>query len=312
VNALLDAIGKPVDEAVNVLARLAGRDLTARVSGDHRGDFARMARAIDAAAAALEDALAGVADAAEHVSTASSQIASSSQAVASGASQQASSLEETSGSLESIASVARVASENAQQAVALASGARRHAEDGAAAMEQMTGAMKRIKASAQGTAQIIRDINEIAFQTNLLALNAAVEAARAGAAGRGFAVVAEEVRSLALRSKEAANRTESLIRESVDQAGEGEATAAGVSAKLSEIVAAVHKVSTLVGDMAAASREQAQGVEQINAAVAQVDEVTQQNAASSEESSAAAQELATHSDRLATMVRSFRIDRVTA
>ena len=311
VNALLDAMGKPIDEAVTTLDRLAQRDLTARVAGEHRGEFAKMKEAINAAAAALESAIGQVAEAVEQVSSASAQIASSSQAVAAGASEQAASLEETSSSLESMASTTRLAADNAQQANSLASTTRSSAQGGAAAMEQMSGAMGKVKASAESTSQIIKDINEIAFQTNLLALNAAVEAARAGEAGRGFAVVAEEVRSLALRSKEAANKTEALIRESVKQAGEGETTAKHVSGKLAEIVSAAQKVSDLVAEMAASSKEQANGIEQVNKAVSEMDKVTQQNAASSEESSSAAQELTSQAEQLAAMVRDFRVGRVS-
>ncbi len=308
VNALLDTIKKPIDEAAAVLARLAQRDLTARVEGEYQGEFARIKEAINTAGGALHEAIAQVAQTVEQVSSASTQIASSSQAVASGASEQAGALEETSSSLESMASTTRQASDNAQQANALAGTARSAAQDGAAAMEQMMGAMGNIKASAEGTSQIIKDINEIAFQTNLLALNAAVEAARAGEAGRGFAVVAEEVRSLALRSKEAANKTDALIRDSVKQAGEGEATAGRVHGKLTEILSAAQKVSDIVAEMAASSKEQAQGIDKVNKAVGEMDKVTQQNAASSEESSSAAQELSGQSEELAAMVGSFKIE----
>jgi methyl-accepting chemotaxis protein len=176
-------------------------------------------------------------------------------------------------------------------------------------MEQMSGAMSKIRASAESTSQIIKDINEIAFQTNLLALNAAVEAARAGEAGRGFAVVAEEVRSLALRSKEAANKTEALIRESVKQAGEGESTSRHVSGKLGEIVGVIGKVNDIVAEIAASAREQATGIEQVTKAVDQMDQVVQQNAANSEEASSSAQELSGQAEELAATVGAFQLDR---
>jgi methyl-accepting chemotaxis protein len=229
--------------------------------------------------------------------------------VAQGASEQAAALEETASSLSSMESMTRQASESAQQASTLAGTARAAATEGAAAMEQMSGAMAKIRVSAQGTSQIIKDINEIAFQTNLLALNAAVEAARAGEAGRGFAVVAEEVRSLALRSKEAANKTEELIRESVRQAGEGETTSRHVSQKLGEIVGVIGKVNDIVAEIAGSAQEQAAGIAQISRAVGQMDQVTQQNAASSEETSSSAQELAGQSEELTSMVGSFQIER---
>jgi len=211
-----------------------------------------------------------------------------------------------------MAAMTRQAADSAAQASTLASGTQASAQAGATVMAQMSGAMTKIRASAEGTSQIIKDISEIAFQTNLLALNAAVEAARAGEAGRGFAVVAEEVRSLALRAKEAAVKTEELIKESVKQAGEGESTAKQVNDKLSEILGAAQKVSDIVTEIAASAKEQAHGIEQVNKAVGEMDKVTQQNAASSEESSSAAEELNSQSEELAAMVGSFRIQRASS
>jgi methyl-accepting chemotaxis protein len=309
VNGTLDALLAPIEEAGQVLDALARRDLRARMTGEYRGEHARIKDALNTTAQALNEAMGQVASAAEQVASASGQIASSSQAVAQGASEQAAALEETASSLSSMESMTRQASESAQQASTLAGTARSAATEGAAAMEQMSGAMAKIRVSAQGTSQIIKDINEIAFQTNLLALNAAVEAARAGEAGRGFAVVAEEVRSLALRSKEAANKTEELIRESVRQAGEGETTSRHVSLKLGEIVSVIGKVNDIVAEIAGAAQEQAAGIAQISRAVGQMDQVTQQNAASSEETSSSAQELAGQSEELTGMVGSFQIER---
>ena len=306
-NGTLDAVLSPIDAAAKVLERLAERDFRARVQGAYQGDHAKMTNALNATAEALHGALARVAETVEQVHSASAQIAATSHAVASGASEQASSLEETGASLESMLSVTQHAAENAQEASGLAGAARGAATEGTAAMDQMMSAMKKIKASAQGTSQIIKDINEIAFQTNLLALNAAVEAARAGEAGRGFAVVAEEVRSLALRSKEAASKTEELIRQSVKEAGEGEVTAERVNAKLSEIVGSVSKVTDIVTEISAGAREQAAGIEQVNKAIGQMNTVTQQNAASSEESSSAAAELSSQAEQLAAMVSEFQL-----
>ncbi|MFT3912717.1 MAG: methyl-accepting chemotaxis protein [Anaeromyxobacteraceae bacterium] len=235
VNRTLDAVIAPVNDAVKVLEQLSKRDLRARVSGDYQGDHARIKEAVNATGEALHEALQQVAAAVDQVSSAATQIAASSQAVASGASEQASSLQETGASVESLAERTKHSADSAQQANLLAQNARTAAADGSQAVDQMQGVMNRIKASAEGTSQIIKDVSDIAFQTNLLALNAAVEAARAGEAGRGFAVVAEEVRSLALRAKEAATKTEELIRQSVKEAGEGETTAKHVSAKLGEI-----------------------------------------------------------------------------
>jgi methyl-accepting chemotaxis protein len=174
-------------------------------------------------------------------------------------------------------------------------------------MGQMTEAMNKIRAAAEGTAAIIRDINEIAFQTNLLALNAAVEAGRAGEAGRGFAVVAEEVRNLALRSKEAAKKTETLIGQSLDLTAQGEQISARVNATLSQTVSAVGNVTEIVAEIARASQEQATGIEQSNRAVSQMDQVTQQAAANSEETSSAAEELAAQAQELASLVGQFQL-----
>jgi methyl-accepting chemotaxis protein len=309
VNQTLDAMLAPITEAAQVLDRLARRDLRARVGGHFQGDHARIKESVNATATALHDALAQVAEAVEQVSSASQQIAASSQAVASGASEQAASLQQTTASIESVSSVTKHAADSALQANALAGAARAAATDGAAVVEQMQGAMVKIRASAEGTSQIIRDINDIAFQTNLLALNAAVEAARAGEAGRGFAVVAEEVRSLALRAKEAATKTEGLIREAVKQAGEGEATAKQVAGKLGEIVTGIGKVGAIVSEISAAARAQSSGIDEVTSAVAEMDKVTQQNAASAEESSSAASELNGQAEELAAMVGAFQLDR---
>ena len=308
VNETLDALTRPIEEATEVMVRLSERDLTARVEGAYRGDHARIAEALNATAGSLHDALDQVVQSADQIRAASSQIASSSEAVASGASEQASALEETGSSLESVSTVTRQAAASAQEAERLARGAKGAATLGSTAMDEMKNAMARIKASAEGTSQIIKDINEIAFQTNLLALNAAVEAARAGEAGRGFAVVAEEVRSLALRSKEAAQHTEALIRESVKQTGEGEVISREVGEKLAEILSSVTKVSERVGEIKASSAEQASGIEQLGHGAAEMDRVTQANAAHSEDSSSAATELAAQAQTLAELVGGFRIE----
>ncbi|HYG66950.1 MAG TPA: methyl-accepting chemotaxis protein, partial [Anaeromyxobacteraceae bacterium] len=176
------------------------------------------------------------------------------------------------------------------------------------AADQLQAAMAEVKKSSEATSAIIRDVTEIAFQTNLLALNAAVEAARAGDAGRGFAVVAEEVRNLALRAKEAAARTEGLIKQSVRHAADGETAATEVIAKLSSIVQGVAKVTDIVTEIAGGAKEQAAGITQVTAAIAEMDKVTQQNAASAEESSSAAAELSGQADRLAALVAAFRLE----
>jgi len=307
VNTTLDALLAPVQEAGAVLGRLAERDLAARMTGRYPGDHARTQEAVNATGEALQQALAQVASAVAQVSSAAQQIATVSQAVASGASQQAATLTQTGASIESVGAISRQAAESAQKASGLARAARASATEGNTAVERMEGAMQRVRASAESTSQIIRDINDIAFQTNLLALNAAVEAARAGEAGRGFAVVAEEVRSLAMRAKEAANKTEALIRQSVQSAADGQGTAHEVAGKLGEILASVGQVSEIVSEITAASQAQTSGLGQVTAAVAEMDKVTQQNAASAEQSSSAASELNAQAEELHAMVATFHL-----
>ena len=233
---------------------------------------------------------------AQQVTSASSQVSSASQSLAEGATEQAAGLEETSSSLEEMSSMTKQNADNAQQANTLASEARKAAGEGTEAMERMSTAIEDIQKSSDETAKIIKVIDEIAFQTNLLALNAAVEAARAGEAGKGFAVVAEEVRNLAMRSAEAAKNTSSMIEASVKNANNGVDIATEVGKALNEIVGSIGKTSDLVGEIAAASQEQAQGIDQVNTAVTQMDKVTQQNAANAEESASASEELSAQAE----------------
>ncbi len=309
VNQTLDAVITPVMDATNALEALARYDMRFRITGDYQGDHARIKDALNGTARTLHDALIQVADSVEQVAEASQQIAASSQAVSQGASQQASGLEETSSSLEQMAGMTKQNADNTIQARALAQTTKEAAEKGGQAMTRMTDAMEKIRAASEGTAQIIKDINELAFQTNLLALNAAVEAARAGEAGRGFAVVAEEVRNLALRSKEAAKKTEDLIKVAVGHSENGRVITNEVASGLIEIVTAAAKVNDIVNEIAVASQEQSRGIEQVNTAVAEMDKVVQTAASNAEESSSAAEELASQSEELAGLIQRFELDR---
>ena len=225
------------------------------------------------------------------VGGAAGQMSGTSLAVAEGASEQASSLEETSASLEEMASLTKRNAENCQKANELARHAREAADQGVGDMQGMATAMADIKTSSDDIAKIIKTIDEIAFQTNILALNAAVEAARAGEAGMGFAVVADEVRNLAERSAQAAKETAAKIEGAIGKAAQGVNFSRKVEETLNVIVTKVRLVDELTTDVASASREQTQGIAQINSAVGQMDKVTQANAASAEECAAAAQEL---------------------
>ncbi len=241
------------------------------------------------------------------VAAASGQVSSSSQSLAQGASEQAASLEETTSAIEEMSSMTKKNAETAQQAATLAAETKSTADKGNQAMQKMGVAIAEIQKSAAETAKIIKVIDEIAFQTNLLALNAAVEAARAGESGKGFAVVAEEVRNLAMRSAEAAKNTSAMIEESVQNSRNGVAISTEVATTLEAITGAATKVSALIGEIAAASREQAQGISQINNAVSQMDKVTQANAASAEESASAAEELSGQAVQLTSIVRELSV-----
>ncbi len=228
--------------------------------------------------------------------TLSAQLNSSSERLASLSSEQASSLEETSSSLVEMAASTRQNADKAKQSNDLAGEARGKAAYGNETMLRLTQAMTSVNEAAEQTNKIIKVIEEIAFQTNLLALNAAVEAARAGEHGKGFAVVADEVRNLAQRAAQAAAQTGQLIGDTVNRVQEGTKTSKDVETALSEIVDVATRVSVLVADIATSSAEQTRGVDQINTAMTQLEQITQQNAAGAEESSAAAHELNTCSE----------------
>jgi methyl-accepting chemotaxis protein len=236
--------------------------------------------------------------ASDQMSTASNQISSASRQLAEGTSEQAAAIEETSSSLEEMASMVKQNAENAErcrikmeEAETIVGNVNKH-------MAGMTEAIGKIKGSSEETVKIIRTIDEIAFQTNLLALNAAVEAARAGEAGAGFAVVADEVRSLALRAAAAAKTTSEMIENTVKAVRDGSGLTQLTQEAFQKNVEISTKVGELVGEIAAASQEQAQGIEQINRAVSEMDRVIQQNASSSEESAAASEEMSAQAEQV--------------
>jgi len=307
LNATLDAMTQPIGEASEVLAKVADRDLTARMTGDFRGDFARIKDSLNRAVENLEESLSQVSTGAEQVASAATQISSGSQNMAQGSSEQASSLQEVTASLEEVNSMATQNASNAREVEATTVSARDSALKGLNSMKRLSDAIGRIKSSSDETARIVKTIDEIAFQTNLLALNAAVEAARAGDAGKGFAVVAEEVRNLAMRSAEAAKSTSDLIAESVNNSNEGVSINTEVLKHLEEIHQQVDRVSESVREIAAASDQQKDGVHQVHATVEQLNQVTQSTAANAEESASVAEELSSQSATLSDLVLRFQI-----
>jgi methyl-accepting chemotaxis protein len=242
---------------------------------------------------------------ADQTASAAGQVSSASQSLAEGASEQAASLEETSSSLEEMSSMTIRNTETAEKVKGLATQARQAGDTGAADMKDMIVAMDAIKTSSADIAKIIKTIDEIAFQTNILALNAAVEAARAGEAGMGFAVVADEVRNLAQRCAQAAKETAAKIEDAVQKSANGAEISTKVAKSLEEIIGKARQVDELAGEVAAASKEQSQGIVQVGKAVTEMDKVTQANAANAEESASAAEELNAQADSLKDAVQNL-------
>jgi len=268
-----------IDDGGRVLNATANKDLTQRLKREYKGAFDKMKNDINTVVSNLDEA--------------NGQISINAQNLAEGSNEQASSLEEVSASLEEMSSMTKLNADNSNQAKLLATEARAAADEGDASMKRMAEAINQIKASADNTAKIVKSIDDIAFQTNLLALNAAVEAARAGDAGKGFAVVAGEVRNLAMRSAEAAKNTANMIDESVKNADDGVKITEEVARSLGLIVTRIVKVGDLIVDIATASNEQAQGIEQVNVAIAQMSHVTQN--------------LSKQAQELAEMVNAFKL-----
>ncbi len=306
------AIAGPLAQAVELARAVARGDLSRTLAASGRDEVAQLTRALGEMVERLRAVVGEVRNGVEQVSTASSQIATGNIDLSQRTEEQASNLQQTAASMEELTSTVRQNADNARAASQLASGATAVAAQGGEVVAQVVGTMQQITGSSRQIADIIGVIDGIAFQTNILALNAAVEAARAGEQGRGFAVVAGEVRSLAQRSAQAAREIKRLIQASVETVDSGAQLVGQAGRTMDEIVQQVRRVNDLVGEISSASVEQSRGIEQVGHAVAQLDQVTQQNAALVEESAAAADSMRQQAARLADTVAVFKIHAMPA
>lgn len=308
IGALADSFGKMLDSLkykARIIEQIANGDLSVKV--EKASDKDGLGQSLIEMNSSLNDLLGQVAVAVDQVSTGSSQVSQAGQALSQGAAEQASSLEEISSSLNEINSQSSQNAESAAEANAVAKTASETAENGNEKMRELLSAMERINASSDEIQKVVKVIDDIAFQINLLALNANVEAARAGKYGKGFAVVADEVRNLAVRSAEAVKETTGMVEETNKNVSDGIASAKQTAEQLEQILGGSTKVADFLGEIALASKEQAQGVEQINGGLEQIDQVTQSNTASAEESASAAEELAAQAEQLKAMIARFKL-----
>jgi len=309
---LIRGITGAIAEALRLARSVAEGDLTQTIRIDSGDEIGQLLQALARMNASLSGIVTQVRAGTDTIGTASQQIAAGNQDLSSRTEQQASSLEETAASMEELTSAVKQNADNARQANALAQAASGVASRGGEVITQVVDTMGGINASSRKIAEIIGVIDGIAFQTNILALNAAVEAARAGEQGRGFAVVAGEVRNLAQRSASAAREIKALIQDSVQRVDAGGRLVEHAGDTMREIVASVQRVTDIMGEITSASAEQTTGIEQVNVAVVQMDQVTQQNAALVEEAAAAAEAMQDQAQRLAEAVSVFRTAQAVA
>ena len=300
-------VSRPLRHAEAAAEQIAGGDLTVHLDTTSQDEIGRLLHALNHISDNLSKVVGQVRNSAGQIATASGEIASGNLDLSSRTEQQASSLEETAASMEELSSTVRQNVENVHQASSLAQTSSTLAAQGGAAVAQVTSTMEAIRASSGKITDIIGVIDGIAFQTNILALNAAVEAARAGEQGRGFAVVATEVRTLAQRSSAAAKDIKDLIVASSSTVDLGHQQVSQAGTTIDKVVDSVHKVSALMAEVAQASEEQRSGIDQVNQAIAQMDQVTQQNAALVEEAAAAADALQEQAQELNQVVGVFKL-----
>ncbi|MGE8669093.1 MAG: methyl-accepting chemotaxis protein [Achromobacter mucicolens] len=304
---LTRSITRPLSDAVRVARTVAANDLTSTIVVRSRDEIGQLMMALESMNANLAATVARIRTGVDSIASASGEIAAGNTDLSSRTEQQAASLEETAASMEQLSSTVKQNADSAKQANQLAAAASETASRGGATVSEVVSTMNAISASSVKISDIVSVIDGIAFQTNILALNAAVEAARAGEQGKGFAVVAAEVRTLAQRSAQAAKEIKVLIEDTVQKIGQGSGSAERAGATMQEIVSSVQRVTDIMGEIAAASAEQADGIEQVNRAVSQMDEVTQQNAALVEEAAAAAGSMQDQSADLTRAVSAFRL-----
>ncbi len=304
---LVITITRPLLQAVQLTEAIGSGDLTAQIRTQRKDEFGHLMNALNAMAQRLRDVVVNVRGGVNEVSSAATEIARGNQDLSARTEQTAANLEQTAASIEQLTATVHQSAETSRQATQLAATAVQAAERGGDVVEQVVHSMEQINSSSRKISDIIGVIDSIAFQTNILALNAAVEAARAGEHGRGFAVVAGEVRTLAQRSAEAAKEIKGLIEASVGNVQAGSAQVGQAGASMQEIVASVRRVTDLIGEITAAANEQRDGFAQVNQAVSNLDQMTQQNAALVEESSAAADAMDEQAQRLLQTMAAFNV-----